>query len=59
MAQVDRFAERGERFWFHVDGDGDGVRGIVMDSPSVDVLPGPARAAGADAARRPRAPATP
>ena len=41
-AQVDRFAERGERFWFHVDGDGDGVRGIVADSPRFDVLPGPA-----------------
>lgn len=40
-AQVDRFAERGERFWFHVDGDGDGVRGVVKDSPSLDVLPGP------------------
>ena len=40
-AQVDRFAERGERFWFHVDGDGDGVRGVVVDSPSLDVLPGP------------------
>ncbi len=40
-AQVDRFAERGERFWFHVDGDGDGIREIVMDSPSLDVLPGP------------------
>ncbi|MCU0670358.1 MAG: CehA/McbA family metallohydrolase [Myxococcota bacterium] len=40
-AQVDRFAERGERFWFHVDGDGDGVRGIVLDSPTLDVLPGP------------------
>jgi hypothetical protein len=40
-AQVDRFAERGERFWFHVDGDGDGVRAIVADSPSIDVLPGP------------------
>jgi hypothetical protein len=40
-AQVDRFAERGERFWFHVDGDGDGVRATVLDSPSIDVLPGP------------------
>ena len=41
-AQVDRFAERDEHFWFHVDGDGDGVRGIVADSPRIDVLPGPA-----------------
>jgi len=40
-AQVDRFAERGERFWFHVDGDGDGIRDIVTDSPRIDVLPGP------------------
>jgi hypothetical protein len=40
-AQVDRFAERDERFWFHVDGDGDGVRGIVADSPRIDVSPGP------------------
>ncbi len=40
-AQVDRFAERGERFWFHVDGDGDGIREIVTDSPTVEVLPGP------------------
>jgi hypothetical protein len=40
-AQVDRFAERGERFWFHVDGDGDGIREIVTDSPTIDVLPGP------------------
>jgi hypothetical protein len=40
-AQVDRFAERGERFWFHVDGDGDGIREIVTDSPRIDVLPGP------------------
>jgi hypothetical protein len=41
-AQVDRFAERGERFWFHVDGDGDRVRGTIADSPSIDVAPGPA-----------------
>lgn len=41
-AQVDRFAERDERFWFHVDGDGDGVRGTVGDSPRLDILPGPA-----------------
>jgi hypothetical protein len=39
---VDRFAERGERFWFHVDGDGDGIRGTIADSPTVDILPGPA-----------------
>jgi hypothetical protein len=37
-ANTDRFAERGSRFWFAVDGDGDGVRGILADSPGVDVL---------------------
>ena len=58
-ALVDRFAERGERFWFHVDGDGDGVRGVVMDSPSFDVLPGPAVAVRDERCRRRRAPATP
>ncbi len=39
---ADRFAEAHSRFWFWVDGDGDGVRGLVPDSPSVRVLPGPA-----------------
>ena len=39
-AQVDRFAERDERFWFHVDGDGDESRAPIPDSPRVDVLPG-------------------
>jgi hypothetical protein len=41
-ALADRYAERGSPFWFAVDGDGDGVRAIVADSPRVDVLPGPA-----------------
>jgi hypothetical protein len=41
-AQVDRFAERGERFWFHVDGDGDGSRAPIADSPSVDIGSGEA-----------------
>jgi hypothetical protein len=41
-AQVDRFAERGERFWFHVDGDGDGSRAPILDSPSVDIAAGEA-----------------
>jgi len=40
-ATADRFAERGSRFWFAVDGDGDGTRAVLADSPSVDVLPGP------------------
>ncbi|RIK99158.1 MAG: hypothetical protein DCC71_20535 [Proteobacteria bacterium] len=37
LAQVDAFAERGERLWLQVDGDGDGVRGLVEDSPTLDV----------------------
>ncbi len=40
-ATTDRFAEHASRFWFAVDGDGDGVRAIVPDSPTVDVLAGP------------------
>lgn len=43
-ARVDRFAEEGSRFWIAVDGDGDGVRKILADSPAVDV--GPGRPAG-------------
>jgi len=39
-ASTDRFAERGSRFWFAVDGDGDGIRGILPDSPTVEVLAG-------------------
>jgi Protein of unknown function (DUF3604) len=39
-ARVDRYAERGSRLWVAVDGDGDGVRGLLPDSPAVDVLPG-------------------
>jgi len=43
-ASTDRFAERGSRFWFAVDGDGDGIRGILPDSPGVEVVAGaPAR----------------
>jgi hypothetical protein len=37
LAQVDAFAERDERLWLYVDGDGDGVRGLVAESPLVDV----------------------
>jgi hypothetical protein len=40
-ATVDRFAERRSRFWLGVDGDGDGVRGLLADSPAVDVAAGP------------------
>lgn len=41
-AEVDRFAERGSVFWFAVDGNGDGVRGLLAEAPTVDVSPGPA-----------------
>jgi hypothetical protein len=39
-AQTDRYAERGSRFWIAVDGDGDGVRAFLPDSPAIDVRPG-------------------
>jgi hypothetical protein len=43
-AATDRFAERGSRFWVSVDGDGDGFRKLVADSPSIDIAAGaPAR----------------
>lgn len=41
-ALADRFAERDSRFWIAVDGDGDGIRAVLADSPGVDVGPGPA-----------------
>jgi hypothetical protein len=41
LAMPDRFAERGSRFWIAVDGDGDGVRKVLEDSPALEVLPGP------------------
>ncbi len=41
-ALADRYAERDSRFWVAVDGDGDGVRELIAESPAVDVLPGPA-----------------
>jgi len=41
-ARVDRYAERRSTFWVAVDGDGDGVRGLLPESPTVDVGPGPA-----------------
>ena len=40
-AQTDRYAERGSRFWIAVDGDGDGARAFLADSPAIDVRPGP------------------
>jgi hypothetical protein len=39
-AVVDRFAEKHSRFWIAVDGDGDGVRAFLPDSPGIDVHPG-------------------
>jgi hypothetical protein len=42
-ARADRYAERGSRLWVAVDGDGDGVRGLLAGSPAVDVAPGPPR----------------
>ncbi len=41
-ARADRFAEGDSRFWIAVDGDGDGVRKVLADSPGVAVGPGPA-----------------
>ena len=40
-ARVDTYAEDESRIWLAVDGDGDGVRVVVRESPTVDVLPGP------------------
>ncbi len=43
-AIADRYAERASRFWFAVDGDGDGTRLFLADSPTVEVRArGPAR----------------
>lgn len=38
-ARVDRYAESESRLWIAVDGDGDGVRSLVNDSPHVAVSP--------------------
>jgi hypothetical protein len=40
-AMTDRYAERDSPFWFAVDGDGDGTRKVLEDSPTIDVRPGP------------------
>jgi hypothetical protein len=40
-ALADRFAERRSRFWIGVDGDGDGRRALLPDSPAVDIAAGP------------------
>jgi hypothetical protein len=41
-ATVDEYAGRRSPFWIAVDGDGDGVRKTLVESPSVDILAGPA-----------------
>lgn len=41
LALADTQAERGARLWLAVDGDGDGVRKVLRDSPTIDVDPGP------------------
>ncbi len=41
-ASVDRYAESASRLWVAVDGDGDGVRKVLPDSPVVPVAAGPA-----------------
>jgi hypothetical protein len=38
---VDPFAERDERLWLRVDGDGDGVFGLLLDSPVFEIAAGP------------------
>jgi hypothetical protein len=40
-ARADTYAEACSRFWIAVDGDGDGVRAVLADSPCVEVRPGP------------------
>lgn len=48
-AKADDFAEGDSRFWIAVDGDGDGVRKLLADSPFVAVEPGPPAGAVAHA----------
>ena len=38
-ARADTYAERGERLWVAVDGDGDGQRKVLADSPRFDISP--------------------
>jgi hypothetical protein len=43
-ARTDRYAEAFSRFWIAVDGDGDGVRKVLADSPGTRIYAGaPAR----------------
>ena len=39
-ARSDRHSERGAHLWIGVDGDGDGVRKMLVDSPTVEIAPG-------------------
>ncbi|MBW2270688.1 MAG: CehA/McbA family metallohydrolase [Deltaproteobacteria bacterium] len=41
-AHVDDFADAASRFWFAVDGDGDGRRKLIDASPALRVVAGPA-----------------
>jgi len=41
LSIADSYAERESHFWFAVDADGDGVRAVLPDSPTIDVLAGP------------------
>jgi hypothetical protein len=43
-AMPDQWAEERSPFWIGVDGDGDGSRRFLSDSPTIDVMPGPAAA---------------
>ncbi|MBW2494410.1 MAG: hypothetical protein JRE43_06630, partial [Deltaproteobacteria bacterium] len=40
-ALADSLAEKNSRFWFAIDGDGDGFRVFLEDSPGIDVLSAP------------------
>jgi hypothetical protein len=40
LTRADRFAEREEHLWLAVDGDGDGVRSLILDPPTIDILAG-------------------
>jgi len=40
-ARVDRYAESRAPIWLAVDGDGDGVRSLIDEVPTVDVAAGP------------------
>jgi hypothetical protein len=42
QAVADRYAERDAKLWIAVDGDGDGIAHLLVDSPGVVVSAGPA-----------------